>query len=160
MKVAFEHEFLIKGLNQSAHRAFSASSGRVVSHVADLVMEVLAKSGIRLEQFQAEYGTDQFEISSAPADPLTAADRAILVIEVIRDCARQLQLHASFLPKPASNAAGNGVHIHFSLHRNGKPATAEKNWVTRSSGAFAQGILDQPKASFLSRACPRTHICG
>ena len=146
MKVAFEHEFLITGLNQAAHRAFSVSSGRIASHVADLVMEVLAKSGIQLEQFQAEYGTDQFEISSAPADPLMAADRAILVIEVIRDCARQLQLHASFLPKPASNAAGNGVHIHFSLHRNGKSATAEKNWITKASGAFVQGILDQAES--------------
>lgn len=149
MKVAFEHEFLVKGLNQQAHPAFSLSSGRMVSHLADLVMATLEKSGIRLEQFLAEYGTDQFEIASDPADPLVAADRVVLTLEVVRDCARQLGLHASFLPKPALNAPGNGVHIHFSLYRNGKPVTAAKDWVTETSGAFAQGILDQAESAVL-----------
>ncbi|MGL4489042.1 MAG: hypothetical protein ACRCU5_06320 [Rhizobiaceae bacterium] len=142
MKVAFEHEFIVKGLDQKAHPAFSLSSGRNISHLADLVMTTLKKSGIELEQFQAEYGTDQFEISSVPTDPLTAADRVVLTLEVIRDCAKQLGLQASFLPKPALNAAGNGVHIHFSLYRKGKSVTASKDWVTETSGAFAQGILD------------------
>jgi glutamine synthetase len=146
MKVAFEHEFVIKGLNQIAHPAFSLSSGRNVSHLADLVLATLAKAGIRLEQFQAEYGTDQFEISSIPTDPLTAADRVVLTLEIIRDCAKQLGLHASFLPKPALNVAGNGVHMHFSLYRNGKPITATKDWVTETSGAFAQGILDHAES--------------
>lgn len=147
MKVAFEHEFLVKGLNQPAHPAFSLSSGRNVSHLADLAMATLGKAGIELEQFQAEYGTDQFEISSVPADPLVAADRVVLTLEIIRDCAKQLGLHASFLPKPALNAAGNGVHIHFSLYHGGKPVTAAKDWVTETSGAFAQGILDQAESA-------------
>lgn len=149
MKVAFEHEFLVKGLNQAAHPAFSLSSGRNVSHVADRVMGTLGKSGIKLEQFVAEYGADQFEISSVPADPLSAADSVVLTLEVIRDCARQLGLHASFLPKPALNAAGNGVHIHFSLYRNSKPVTAEKEWLTDVSGAFVQGILDYAESVVL-----------
>lgn len=142
LKVAFEHEFLVKGLNQAAHPAFSVSSGRAVSHLAARVMDMLARSGIRLEQFQAEYGTDQFEISSVPADPLVAADRVVLTQEAIRDGARQFGLHASFVPKPAPHAAGSGVHIHFSLHRNGRPVTAEQDWLTDVSGPFVQGILD------------------
>jgi glutamine synthetase len=147
IKVAFEHEFLVKGLNQQSHPAFSLSSGRNVSHLADLVMTTLAKADIRLEQFQAEYGTDQFEVSSVPTDPLNAADRVVLTLEVIRDCARQLGLHASFIPKPALNVAGNGVHIHFSLYRDGKPITAAKDWVTDTSGTFAQGILDHAESA-------------
>lgn len=156
MKVAFEHEFLVKGLNQLAHPAFSLSSGRVVSHLADLVMATLGKAGIKLEQFQAEYGTDQFEISSVPTDPLTAADRVVMTLEIIRDCARQLGLHASFLPKPAVNAAGNGVHAHFSLYRDGKPVTAAKDWVTETSGAYAQGIIDHAE-SVLPFTCLSTN---
>jgi glutamine synthetase len=147
MKVAFEHEFLVKGLNQQSHPAFSLSSGRNVSHLADLVMTTLGKVGIELEQFQAEYGTDQFEISSVPTDPLAAADRVVLTLEVIRDCAKQLGLHASFLPKPLLNAAGNGVHIHFSLYRDGKPVTAAQDWVTETSGAFTQGLLDHAETA-------------
>jgi glutamine synthetase len=142
MKVGFEHEFSVKGLDQVAHPAYSVASGRAVSHLAARVMETLGKSGIRLEQFQAEYGTDQFEISSVPADPLTAADRVVLTQEAIRDGARQFGLHASFIPKPAPTAAGNGVHIHFSLYRNGEPVTAQNDWLTDISGRFVQGILD------------------
>jgi glutamine synthetase len=142
MKVGFEHEFSVKGLNQVAHPAYSVASGRAVSHLAAHVMQTLAQSGIRLEQFQAEYGTDQFEISSVPADPLTAADRVVLTQEAIRDGARQFGLHASFIPKPAPTAAGNGVHIHFSLYRNGQPVTAAQDWLTDVSAPFVQGILD------------------
>ena len=146
MKVAFEHEFNVIGLNQVAHPAYSVASGRVVSGLAAHVMQTLAESGIRLEQFQAEYGADQFEISSIPADPLTAADRVVLTQEAIRDGARQFGLHASFIPKPAPTAAGNGVHIHFSLHRDGEPVTVEKDWLTDISGPFVQGILDHAES--------------
>ncbi len=146
MKVAFEHEFNVIGLNQVAHPAYSVASGRVVSGLAAHVMQTLAESGIRLEQFQAEYGADQFEISSIPADPLAAADRVVLTQEAIRDGARQFGLHASFIPKPAPTAAGNGVHIHFSLYRDGEPVTVEKDWLTDISGPFVQGILDHAES--------------
>ncbi len=146
MKVGFEHEFSVKGLDQVAHPAYSVASGRNVSHLAAHVLETLAKSGIALEQFQAEYGADQFEIASIPADPLTAADRVVLTQEAIRDSARQFGLHASFIPKPAPTAAGNGVHIHFSLHRDGVPVTAENDWLTDISGRFVQGILDHAES--------------
>ena len=149
MKVGFEHEFSVRGLNQLAHPAYSVASGRAVSGLAANVMETLAESGIRLEQFQAEYGADQFEISSIPADPLTAADRVVLTQEAIRDGARQFGLHASFIPKPAPTAAGNGAHIHFSLHRNGKSVTVEKEWLTEISGSFVQGILDNAETAVL-----------
>jgi len=146
MKVGFEHEFSVKGLNQVAHAAYSVASGRAISVLADNVLQTLAGSGIRLEQFQAEYGTDQFEISSIPADPLTAADRVVLTQEAIRDGARQLGLHASFIPKPAANVAGNGVHIHFSLYRGGQPVTAAQDWLTDTSAPFVQGILDHSES--------------
>ena len=146
MKVGFEHEFTVKGLNQVAHPAYSVASGRAGSHLAAHVMQTLAASGIRLEQFQAEYGTDQFEISSIAADPLTAADRVVLTQEAIRDGSRRFGLHASFIPKPAPNAAGNGVHIHFSLYRSGQPVTAVEDWLTNISAPFVQGILDHAES--------------
>ncbi|WP_373504244.1 hypothetical protein [Aestuariivirga sp.] len=149
MKVAFEHEFNVRGLNQVAHPAYSVSSGRAVSGLAAHVMQTLVESGIRLEQFQAEYGTDQFEISSIPADPLTAADRVVLTQEAIRDGARQFGLHASFIPKPTPTAAGNGVHIHFSLYRDGKSVTVAEDWLTDISGPFVQGILDNAETAVL-----------
>lgn len=146
MKVAFEHEFTIHGLNQPTHVAFSLSAGRAVAPLADRVLATLDTAGFTLEQFQAEYGPDQFEISAVPADPLAAADRTVLTLEAIRDVARGLGLRASFLPKPAVDQVGNGVHIHFSLWRDGRNITCETEWLTADSGAFAAGILDEAES--------------
>lgn len=44
-----------------------------------------------------------------------AGDRAVLTREVIREVARRHGYRASFTPKPAPNAAGNGAHVHFSF---------------------------------------------
>jgi glutamine synthetase len=146
LKVAFEHEFNILGLVRDDHVAFSLSAGRSVAPLADRVMSVLDGAGITLEQFQAEYGLDQFEIAGTPADPLTAADRTVLTLEAIRDTARGMGLAASFLPKPAPDRPGNGVHIHISLWRGDRPVTARADWLTPEAGAFAAGLLAQAEA--------------
>lgn len=141
LRVAFEHEFTVHGLNQPTHVAFSLSAGRAVAPLADLVLGCLDRAGIALEQFLAEYGPDQFEIASVPADPLTAADHAVLTLETIRDRARALGLRASFLPKPALDQVGNGVHVHLSLWDGDAPVTAERDWLTPRAGAFVAGLI-------------------
>lgn len=141
MKVAFEHEFTVHGLNQPNHIAFSLSAGRVVAPLGQRVLDVVERAGFTLEQFQAEYGQSQFEISSVPADPLTAADRTVLTLETIRDTARSLGLRASFLPKPALDDVGNGVHIHFSLWEKDKNVTAQMDWLTERSAPFVAGLV-------------------
>jgi len=142
MRVAFEHEFTVYGLDQPTHVAFSLSAGRVIAPLATRVLTQLNAAGIPLEQFQAEYGHGQFEISSVPADPVTAADRTILTLETIRDTARGLGLRASFLPKPALDRPGNGVHIHFSLWDGARNVTSVKDWLTPHSAPFAAGLID------------------
>jgi glutamine synthetase len=145
LMVAFEHEFNVRGLVRDGHVAFSLSAGRSVAPLADRVLSVLDGAGIALEQFQAEYGEDQFEIAGTPADPLTAADRTILTLEAIRDTAHGMGLSASFLPKPAMDAPGNGVHVHISLWRGDRPVTATHDWLTPEAGAFTAGILEGAK---------------
>lgn len=143
MKVAFEHEFTVRGLPRDQHVAFSLSAGRAVAGLAERVLAVLDDAGIALEQFQAEYGEDQFEIAAIPTDPLAAADRTVLTLEAIRDTARAMGLSASFLPKPGLALPGNGVHIHFSLWRGETPVTAVHDWLTPEAGSFVAGILDR-----------------
>jgi glutamine synthetase len=142
LKVAYEHEFTVFGLNQPNHAAYSLSAGRVAAPLADRVLATLATAGIALEQFQAEFGHGQFEISSVPADPLTAADRTVLTLETIRDTAIGLGLRASFLPKPARDQIGNGVHLHFSLWDGATNVTCAAEWLTPRSAAFVAGLID------------------
>ena len=142
LKVGFEHECYIYGLENAPTAAYSAAGARKVSGLAAEVQDTMATAGTRLDQFVAEYGADQFEISSPVADALTAADHAVLAREAIRDGARGRGAHATFAPKPDLGEAGSGVHIHFSLwDAGGAPRTAQSGALTATSGAFAAGVL-------------------
>ncbi|NEX46703.1 glutamine synthetase family protein [Pseudotabrizicola algicola] len=146
MKVALEHEFTVHGLNEPNHIAFSLPAGRAIAPLGQAVLDILERAGIALEQFQAEYGQSQFEISSVPTDPLAAADRTVLTLETIRDTARRMGLRASFLPKPSLQDVGNGVHIHFSLWDGSENVTASADWLTDRSAPFVAGILDHAES--------------
>lgn len=146
MKVALEHEFTVHGLNEPNHVAFSLAAGRAIAPLGQRVLDTLERSGIALEQFQAEYGASQFEISSVPADPLTAADRTVLTLETIRDTARCMGLRASFLPKPSLDEVGNGVHIHFSLWDGATNVTCHSDWLTDRSAPFVAGLIDHAES--------------
>ncbi|WP_306051211.1 glutamine synthetase family protein [Oceaniradius stylonematis] len=158
LKVALEHEFTVRGLNTINHIAFSPSAGRVGSVLAERVLTILDKSGFTLDQFVAEYGPGQYEIAGQPAEPLQAADRTVLTLEAIRHAAADLGLQASFLPKPANDQVGNGVHVHFSLWRGHENVTVDKEWVDGDAGGFLAGILDAAKPlTFLSVTSPNSY---
>lgn len=147
LKVGFEHECYIYGLEDAPTGAYSFAGSRKASGLAAEVQSTLATAGARLEQFIAEFGVDQFEVSSPVHDALTAADHAVLAREAIRDGARGRGAHATFAPKPDLAQAGSGVHIHFSLWDGlGAPDTAEGSALTATAGAFAAGILKHLEA--------------
>ncbi|MEM9107534.1 MAG: glutamine synthetase family protein [Pseudomonadota bacterium] len=157
LKVAFEHEFTVSGLNTPTHIAFSPSAGRVGAPLAERVLAILDAAGFTLDQFVAEYGPGQYEIAGQPADPLTAADRTVLTLEAIRHAANDFDLRASFLPKPASDQVGNGVHVHFSLWRGDENITVQDEWVSTDAGAFLAGMLEAAEAlTLLSVTSPNS----
>ena len=86
-------------------------------------MAALLAGGVEPETFEPEYGVGQFEVSCAPAAGLAGADRAVFSREIIREAARQCGLRATFTPKAAPDAVGNGCHAHVSLwDEAGRPA--------------------------------------
>ncbi len=64
----------------------------------------------------AEFGPGQFEINLGhTADPLAAADHAILLKRAVRGVARKHGMEACFMAKPYGDQAGSGQHFHISL---------------------------------------------
>ncbi len=64
----------------------------------------------------SEGGAGQFEINLLHGpDPLEAADNAAFFKRIVKGVARAQGLEASFMPKPYLEAAGSGLHVHFSL---------------------------------------------
>jgi glutamine synthetase len=145
LKVAFEQEFQLFDTQLPLAHALSIAAMRQTDPFAPRLAAALEEAGIDPETLLAEFGRDQLEVTCTPADPITAADRAVAIREITRELARTMGWRASFAPKTAPQAVGNGVHIHFSLvDAGGKPATYSATGLAGLSDVasqFCAGIL-------------------
>ena len=152
LRVAFEQEFTVLGPGGRVGPGpeglpvpppFSLDAFRAAEPFGSELVMALALAGLEPENWLPEYGDGQFEITVSPADPVTAADRAILVRAITRDVASAHGLRASFVPLLRPDAVGNGVHIHLSLwDSDGNPVTLDEDLdLTTPTGRFAAGIL-------------------
>ena len=97
LTASFEHEFQLSAEEPPA-LAFSLEAQRRAEPFAGEVMGALAAAGVQPERFFAEFAAHQFEIPVHPAEGLAAADRTVVLREVVRDVARRHELRASFAP--------------------------------------------------------------
>lgn len=145
LNASFEHEFQILGADWPPAPAFALSALRRAGSFGPDVVAALQAAGLHPETFIAEYGRDQFEVTIAPAPGLIAADRAVVLRELVRELAANRGWRASFAPKTAVSGVGNGVHIHFSFaDAGGLPAAhdaGKPGHVSALAGAFVAGIL-------------------
>ncbi len=113
--------------------------------VIDDLVAALEAQQIVLEQYYAELGHGQHEISTGHAPALTAVDEQLLVRETIRAVATAHGLTASLAPKPWPDTAGNGCHIHFSLwegDRNRFHDPAGPGNLSAEARSFVAGVLE------------------
>jgi len=145
---SFEHEFLLFWTTHPGS-AFGLDALRAVEPFGSELVQLLRDNGLEPENWLAEYGVNQFEITLGATDALRAADHAIVLREYVRDLARKHGLRASFTPLAHPGSVGNGVHVHLSLSQNGKPITYDPsalgNLSATASKAF-NGILKHASA--------------
>ncbi|NND91899.1 MAG: glutamine synthetase [Granulosicoccus sp.] len=80
------------------------------------VYDACAAQGIPADAAISENGAGQFEINMMHvADPLRAADDAVLFKRLVRGIARKHGFLATFMAKPYGERSGSGFHVHFSL---------------------------------------------
>lgn len=144
LRAAFEHEFM-RVDDGPPPGPFTLDAQRRVEPFAREVTAALAAAGVEPEAFLPEYGPHQFEVPCRPAEALVAADRSVVVKEVVREVARRRGGHVTFAPLLAPDGIGNGAHIHFSLvDEAGAPVgydPARPGCVGTRLGSFAAGIL-------------------
>jgi glutamine synthetase len=151
LRAAFENEFsLARRLIDGAYvpvdsgLCFSTIAMTASQYYVDELAEALEAQSIPLEQYYAELGHGQQEISTAHAPALRAADEQLLVRETIRGVAARHGLVASLAPKPWPENAGNGCHIHFSLwegERNRFHDSARPDGLSALARSFLAGVL-------------------
>ncbi|MDX6563728.1 MAG: glutamine synthetase, partial [Gaiellales bacterium] len=121
LRASFENEFSLatetggEYVPLDSALCFSTIGMTASQDYVDELARALEAQGIPLEQYYAELGHGQQEISTGHAPALQAADEQLLVRETIRGVASRHGLVASLAPKPWPENAGNGGHVHFSL---------------------------------------------
>lgn len=142
---AFEQEFIYTGVEDLPGHAYSLSAFRRQGVFGEMLMAAIRAASARPDAFLAEYGPRQYEMTVAPETALVAADQAVIARELARAVAFRLENRAIFSPMPVADGAGNGVHIHFSLHDGaGAPVTSAADGPLGLSAAathFAAGVL-------------------
>jgi glutamine synthetase len=155
LEVAFENEFALATQDDGggyvpvdASLCFSTIGMTAAQDYVDALAEALDGQGIPLEQYYAELGHGQQEISTAHRPSLRAADEQILVRETIRAVAAEHGLVATLAPKPWAEGAGNGCHVHFSLWdddgdepRNRFHDASKPDGLSDEGRAFLAGVL-------------------
>ena len=71
--------------------------------------------GIPAQTAISEGGVGQFEVNLTHQDAMKAADDTWLFKHMVKGLARKHGHIASFMAKPYSDDAGNGLHVHFSV---------------------------------------------
>ncbi|MGI5505527.1 glutamine synthetase [Lentzea sp. CA-135723] len=114
------------------------------------LLNALDQQNVEVLQFHPEYAAGQFEISTAPEDPVGAADTAVLVKETIRAVTIRHGMRPSFSPKVINGGVGNGGHMHVSLWRDG---TNLFDGFQDEARRFSAGVLTHLRA-LCAIGCP------
>ncbi len=151
---SFEHEFQLLSDAPPA-LAFSLEAQRRAEPFPSQAFAALRQAGAAPERFMPEYAAHQFEIPVAPAGGIGAADRAVVLREVVREVARRNGVRATFSPLLDPAHAGNGVHIHISLIDDDGHAQlydpSRPACLSELGASFAAGVLEHADA--LSAIC-------
>jgi glutamine synthetase len=109
------------------------------------LLQVLKAQSLEVLQLHPEYAPGQFELSIAPADPVTAADQIVLVRHTIRAATARTGMRCSFAPAMTVGGVGNGCHLHTSLWRAGESLMTGGDGpygLSDEAEAFVAGVLD------------------
>lgn len=107
----------------------------------------LQSLGVAVKYHHHEVGAPgQCEIEIELDRLLDVADRTMLIKYVIKNVARRHGQLATFMPKPVFGEAGNGMHVHQKLEKDGRPVfydERERNYAHLSDLAlqYTGGLL-------------------
>ena len=151
LRAAFESEFSLatpedgQFVPVDSGLCFSTIAMTASQDYANELAAALEAQEIVLEQYYAELGHGQQEISIRHRPARQAADEQLLVRETIRGVAAGQGLVASLAPKPWPDNAGNGAHVHFSLwegNRNSFYDGAAPDLLSGEARSFIAGLLE------------------
>ncbi len=117
-------------------------------------------AGIAVKYHHHETAAAQLEIELDFAAMPAAADAIVLAKWIIKSCADELGLYATFMPKPILGLPGSGLHVHQYLSVGASSLFPGDEYCGLSPLAlsYAAGMLEHSlTGSLLAWACPSTN---
>ena len=111
---------------------------------------LMAECGGQIKYGHSEVGNftkgeedfEQHEIEFLPTSPETAADQILIAKWILRMLAEKWNVEISFAPKISTGKAGNGLHFHMMIVKNGQNIVMKNNQLSDESRKIIAGILD------------------
>ena len=107
-------------------------------------IEYLEQMGIPVKASHHEVSPSQHEIDLRHTDALSMADAITTFRVCVKEVARELGVHATFMPKPSDSLAGSGMHLHLSLFeedRNAFHSEDPERPLSQTGSRFLAGVL-------------------
>ncbi len=105
----------------------------------------MQKAGIAIKYHHPEVGAGgQFEIEPMLAQMSKMADATMIIKYFIHNTAIKYGKTATFMPKPVYGEAGNGMHVHMLLLKDGEPVFSDDNGyshLSENAHYFMGGLL-------------------
>jgi glutamine synthetase len=105
-------------VNQGGY--YHSLPGDPLREFIDRAAEVQRAMGFENEKDHPEVAPSQFEINYSYGEVVAAADQIQLYKLICRQIATQMNMTASFLPKPVTGVNGSGMHTNISITKNKK----------------------------------------
>ena len=106
---------------------------------------LLEEMGIPVKYHHPEVGAaGQFEIEPQLGQMSVMADATMMIKYIIHNTAKKYGKSATFMPKPVYGEAGNGMHVHMLLLKDGEPVFSDDNGYSNLSETahyFMGGLL-------------------
>jgi glutamine synthetase len=93
----------------------STAAMNAAARLVNLLIDALEAQHVLVEQYGAEAGNGQHQLTIRPGAGLVAADQQIAFRETVRGVANAQGWRVSFAPMPCPDQPGNPCHLHFSL---------------------------------------------
>ena len=115
------------------------------------ICKYLEAAGVTAIHHAHEAGPSQHEIAIGHTELCRAADHVQLLKHMARTVALRHGRTVTFMPRPIPYAESNGMHVNFSLWKNGRnifyhPSDGEPGQLSREGLAFVAGIQEHLQA--------------
>lgn len=117
----------------------------VAYNLRSKICMMLEDWGVQVKYHHHEVGgPGQMEIEVELGDMVDMADKTMIVKYIIKNAAVAEGKTATFMPKPIHKEAGNGMHVHMLLIKDGKPVFYDKDGysgLSQTAHYFMGGLL-------------------